>query len=128
MVAGNPDALLYQKELAVNAAFSTMAPAEEIMTRLLLSAVLEFVPPFAMANVPANVTAPAVALDGVSPVVPAENVVTPPPATTFKTQDAAVVPPAFTFVTIPLCPAPTVPTVPPPLAFTVTAPVELLTM
>jgi hypothetical protein len=37
------------------------------------------VPPFATARVPANVIAPAVAVDGVSPVVPPLNVVTPPP-------------------------------------------------
>ena len=35
------------------------------------------VPPFATANVPANVTAPVVPVLGVSPVVPAENDVTP---------------------------------------------------
>ena len=35
------------------------------------------VPPLVVANVPANVTAPDVAVEGVKPVVPAENVVTP---------------------------------------------------
>jgi hypothetical protein len=35
------------------------------------------VPPFAGANVPAKVTAPVVAVEGVSPVVPAVNEVTP---------------------------------------------------
>lgn len=40
------------------------------------AAVLIPVPPFAAANVPARVTAPLVAVFGVSPVVPAENVVT----------------------------------------------------
>ena len=34
------------------------------------------VPPLAIAKVPANVIAPDVALDGVSPVVPALNVLT----------------------------------------------------
>ena len=37
------------------------------------------VPPLATANVPAKVTAPEVAVDGVNPVVPAENVVTDTP-------------------------------------------------
>ncbi len=37
------------------------------------------VPPLATANVPANVTAPVVAVFGVNPVDPAENDVTPPP-------------------------------------------------
>ena len=37
------------------------------------------VPPLVVANVPANVTAPDVAEDGVKPVVPAENVVTATP-------------------------------------------------
>jgi len=37
------------------------------------------VPPLATANVPANVTAPVVAVLGVNPVDPAENDVTPPP-------------------------------------------------
>ena len=36
------------------------------------------VPPLATANVPASVTAPVVLVLGVSPVVPAENEVTPP--------------------------------------------------
>ena len=53
------------------------------------------VPPLAVANVPATVTAPPVALAGVSPVVPNEIVVTPdaaagpqtgkPPALTVRT-------------------------------------------
>jgi hypothetical protein len=38
---------------------------------------VEFVPPFAIANVPASVTAPEVAVFGVKPVVPALKVVTP---------------------------------------------------
>lgn len=38
---------------------------------------VRFVPPLVVANVPANVTAPEVAVEGVNPVVPAENVVTP---------------------------------------------------
>jgi hypothetical protein len=46
------------------------------------------VPPFATANVPDNVMAPVVALLGVSPVVPAENDVTPP----VLAAHAAVVP------------------------------------
>jgi hypothetical protein len=37
------------------------------------------VPPFVVANVPANVTAPDVAEDGVKPVVPALKVVTATP-------------------------------------------------
>jgi len=41
--------------------------------------VLMPVPPLPAASVPAKVTAPEVALFGVKPVVPAENVVTPPP-------------------------------------------------
>jgi hypothetical protein len=36
------------------------------------------VPPFAVASVPATVTAPDVAAEGVSPVVPKPIVVTPP--------------------------------------------------
>ena len=36
-----------------------------------------FVPPLAKANVPAKVTAPVVAVDGVNPVVPAVKDVTP---------------------------------------------------
>ena len=35
-------------------------------------------PPFADTNVPASVIAPVVLVDGVKPVVPAENDVTPP--------------------------------------------------
>jgi hypothetical protein len=46
------------------------------------------VPPFATASVPARVTAPVVAVLGVSPVVPALNDVTPPPLT----DQVAVVP------------------------------------
>ena len=38
------------------------------------------VPPFATANIPAKVTAPEVAVDGVKPVVPALKVETPPDA------------------------------------------------
>ena len=38
---------------------------------------VRFVPPFAVANVPANVIAPEVPDAGVKPVVPPENVVTP---------------------------------------------------
>ena len=38
---------------------------------------VRFVPPLAVAKVPAKVTAPDVSVLGVKPVVPAENVVTP---------------------------------------------------
>jgi hypothetical protein len=39
---------------------------------------VRFVPPFAVASVPATVTTPDVAAEGVSPVVPKPIVVTPP--------------------------------------------------
>jgi hypothetical protein len=42
------------------------------------------VPPLATANVPANVTAPVVAVLGVNPVVPAVNDVTPVPPVAFS--------------------------------------------
>jgi len=48
-----------------------------IKVAIALGAVVEFVPPFATANVPATVTAPEVAVEGVKPVVPKESVVTP---------------------------------------------------
>ena len=53
-------------------------------------------PPFATLSVPASVTAPFVAVDGVNPVVPAEKVDTP--------EDAIEIPPAL-FVMVMFDPA-----------------------
>lgn len=50
---------------------------------------VEPVPPFATFNVPARVTAPAVAVEGVKPVVPPEMVVT---ATLVKLDHCGAVP------------------------------------
>jgi hypothetical protein len=61
------------------------------------------VPPFATARVPANVTAPVVAVFGVRPVVPALKEVTPPPPPDWATQE--VTPAPSVDRTYPLVPA-----------------------
>jgi hypothetical protein len=68
---------------------------------------VRFVPPFAVANVPATDTAPLVAVDGVSPVDPKLIVVTPPTAI----DPGVYVPSAFPIGT---CPAVGLTTVPVP--------------
>ena len=55
-------------------------------------AVVAFVPPLAIANVPASVTTPAVAVAGVRPVVPAEKVLTPVTPATAAVVDWLVTP------------------------------------
>ena len=52
------------------------------------------VPPLTILSVPAKVIAPVVAVEGVNPVVPAENVVTPPA----EPLDAAVILPCASTV------------------------------
>jgi hypothetical protein len=61
------------------------------------------VPPFATARVPANVTAPVVAVFGVRPVVPALKEVTPPPPPDWAIQE--VTPAPSVDRTYPLVPA-----------------------
>ena len=68
---GAPDALPCSSVVAVPAAVDAIAVVVEPYTTPYCVKVLACpVPPFATANVPATVTAPVVAVDGVRPVVP----------------------------------------------------------
>ena len=72
VVRNLPELLVCDGTNALNAVFAVVWP----------------VPPFAIANVPARVIAPVVAVFGVKPVVPALNDVTPP----VEADHVAVVP------------------------------------
>ena len=100
VVNGNPVALVNVTEVGVPRTGVTSVGDVERTTEPEPVEVVTPVPPLATANVPANVTAPVVAVLGVNPVEPAENEVTPP----VDAAHVAVVP--LDVSTYPLVPMP----------------------